>query len=146
MFRKNIFVPTRTPGNRFSNALKPTKLACLSSQVVAADGDESRRASQYRALAAAPVPDDDPAVKSDRPPSSSEIEYWLTHFADDKTLVFRTGLTPIDIHLTISALSFHYVANNGTFSMIFDLEMMSPAALAHRREEVVEVVLRSLRV
>ena len=59
--------------------------------------------------------------------------------------VFRAGVKPIDIHLTISALSFHYVANSGTFSMIFDLEMMSAQALAHRRDEVVETVLRSLR-
>jgi uncharacterized protein len=30
---------------------------------------------------------DDPSAKSDRPPSSSEIEFWLTRFADDETTV-----------------------------------------------------------
>jgi AcrR family transcriptional regulator len=57
---------------------------------------------------------------------------------------FRPGVSAIDIHQTISALSFHPVSNRGTFSLIFDLDMTSEEALARRRDEVVDTVLRSL--
>ena len=59
--------------------------------------------------------------------------------------VFRPGVAPIDIHMTISALSFFNVANRWTFSLIFDHEMASPDAHAHRREVAVETVLRFLQ-
>jgi AcrR family transcriptional regulator len=59
--------------------------------------------------------------------------------------VFRPGVTAIDIHLTISALSFHYIANRGTFSLLFDLDMESPEAVARRCEVVVDTVMRALR-
>lgn len=59
--------------------------------------------------------------------------------------VFRAGISPLDIHMTISALSFFNVSNRATFSLIFNHDMTSEAALAHRREVVVETVLSFLR-
>jgi AcrR family transcriptional regulator len=59
--------------------------------------------------------------------------------------MFREGVKAIDIHLTISALSFHYIGNRYSFSLIFNLEMASPEAVARRREVVVETVLDSLK-
>ena len=47
--------------------------------------------------------------------------------------------------MTISALSFFKVSNAATFSLIFQHDMSSPAALAERRDIVVETVLRFLR-
>jgi hypothetical protein len=55
--------------------------------------------------------------------------------------VFREGIDPIDLHMTISALCFYNVSNRYTFSQIFDRDMTSPAAVASRREQVVQVVL-----
>jgi AcrR family transcriptional regulator len=55
---------------------------------------------------------------------------------------FRKGLDPIDLHLTISALAFFNVSNKATFSAIFDVDMGSMKALAIRRAQVVEVVMR----
>jgi AcrR family transcriptional regulator len=54
---------------------------------------------------------------------------------------FRKGIDPIDLHMTISALSFYNVSNRYTFSRIFDRDMTSPRAVTSRREQVVELVL-----
>ena len=59
--------------------------------------------------------------------------------------VFRDGLNPIDLHMTISALCFYNVSNRYTFSEIFRRDMVSPEAVETRREQVVEVVLAACR-
>jgi AcrR family transcriptional regulator len=59
--------------------------------------------------------------------------------------VFRKGLDPVDIHMSISALCFFNVSNRATFSTIFARDMTSPKALAERRAIVVETVLRYVR-
>jgi AcrR family transcriptional regulator len=55
---------------------------------------------------------------------------------------FRAGLDPIDIHLTISALSFYNVSNRGSILQVFGHDMGQPAARARRRASVIEAVLR----
>lgn len=59
--------------------------------------------------------------------------------------VFRADLDPIELHMTISALCFYNVSNRYTFSEIFRRDMVSPAAVERRREQVVEVVLAACR-
>lgn len=59
--------------------------------------------------------------------------------------VFRPKIDPIDLHMTISALSFHMVANRSTFSRIFKRDMSSEQAIAKRRDIVVDTVLCYLR-
>jgi AcrR family transcriptional regulator len=59
--------------------------------------------------------------------------------------VFRRGLDPVDIHASISALSFFNVSNRHTFGLIFKIDPMSRAYVAHRRESVIDMVLRFLR-
>lgn len=56
--------------------------------------------------------------------------------------VFRSDVDPVDLHMTISALAFFNVGNRATFSKIFKRDMASPKALAARRDQVVETVLR----
>lgn len=56
--------------------------------------------------------------------------------------LFRPGIDPVDLHMTISALCFFNVANRATFSTIFKRDMASPQALVKRRAEVVDTVLR----
>ena len=56
--------------------------------------------------------------------------------------VFRGDVDPVDLHMTISALAFFNVGNRATFSKIFKRDMTSPEALATRRDQVVEMVLR----
>jgi AcrR family transcriptional regulator len=55
--------------------------------------------------------------------------------------VFRDGIDPIDLHMSISALCFFNVANRATFSGIFRRDMSSDAALARRRTIVVDTIL-----
>jgi AcrR family transcriptional regulator len=59
--------------------------------------------------------------------------------------IFRKGLDPVDIHASISALSFFNVSNRHTFGLIFKLDMLSPAYIAQRRANVVEMVVRFVR-
>lgn len=55
---------------------------------------------------------------------------------------FRPGLDPVDIHASISALSFFNVSNRHTFGRIFKIDMLSTAFIAHRRESIVEMLVR----
>lgn len=59
--------------------------------------------------------------------------------------VFRPGLDPIDIHASISALTFFNVSNRHTFSLIFKRDMSRPEVVARRRESVVQMLLRFVR-
>ena len=56
--------------------------------------------------------------------------------------VFRPGLDPIDIHASISALTFFNVSNQHTIGLIFKHDGQSPEALAARRHSVVELIVR----
>ena len=58
---------------------------------------------------------------------------------------FRAGLAPIDIHATISALSFFNVSNRHTFGTIFKIDMTAKTVAAKRREQVIETVVRFVR-
>ena len=62
-----------------------------------------------------------------------------------KSGVFRKGLDPVDIHASISALSFFNVANRHTFGVIFKVDTRASSYVAHRRDNVVEMVLRFVR-
>ena len=55
--------------------------------------------------------------------------------------VFRPGIDQVDLHMSISALSFFNVANSHTFALIFKNDMTSPAAIAQRCDNIVEMVL-----
>jgi AcrR family transcriptional regulator len=56
--------------------------------------------------------------------------------------VFRTGLDPIDIHASISALTFFNVSNQHTFGLIFKHDSAAAAARAIRRSNIVEMIVR----
>jgi AcrR family transcriptional regulator len=55
---------------------------------------------------------------------------------------FRPGLDQIDIHMTISALTFFNVSNRYTFSKIFNRDIADAKVRARRREIVIDTVLR----
>lgn len=56
--------------------------------------------------------------------------------------LFRSGIDPVELHMTISALCFFNVSNRYTFSFIFQRDMSSAAALQARRESVIDTVER----
>ena len=59
--------------------------------------------------------------------------------------VFRAGLDPVDLHMSISALSFFNTANRHTFALIFKRDFDSPAAVAARRDSIIEMIVRFVR-
>ncbi|QHE77054.1 TetR/AcrR family transcriptional regulator [Hydrogenophaga sp. PBL-H3] len=58
---------------------------------------------------------------------------------------FRPGLDPIDIHASISALTFFNVSNRHTFGLIFKRDLTDPAIAAQRRASITEMVVRFVR-
>ncbi|MFO1326799.1 MAG: TetR/AcrR family transcriptional regulator [Rubrivivax sp.] len=59
--------------------------------------------------------------------------------------VFRSGIDPVDLHMSISALSVFNVANRHTFALIFQRDLESPAAQIARRDSIIEMVVRFCR-
>ena len=59
--------------------------------------------------------------------------------------VFRSGIDPVDLHMSISALSVFNIANRHTFALIFKRDLESPAALIARRDSIIEMVVRFVR-
>ena len=59
--------------------------------------------------------------------------------------VFRADVDPVDLHMSISALSFYNVSNRHTFSFIFDRDLGAPDVHAARRASVVDTILRYVR-
>jgi AcrR family transcriptional regulator len=58
---------------------------------------------------------------------------------------FRPGLDPIDIHASISALTFFNVSNRHTFGLIFKRDLNDPKVAAQRRTSITEMVVRFVR-
>jgi AcrR family transcriptional regulator len=59
--------------------------------------------------------------------------------------VFRPGLAPIDIHASISALTFFNVSNQHTFGLIFKDGADPSQATIARRQSITEMVVRFVR-
>jgi AcrR family transcriptional regulator len=55
--------------------------------------------------------------------------------------LFKPGIDPVDLHTTISALSFYNVSNRHTFLHNFGVDFAAPAVRAKRREQIVQCVL-----
>lgn len=60
--------------------------------------------------------------------------------------VFRRGLDPLHIYLSIAGMSFFYFANIHTLSRAFDRTLGTPAAIEERRAHIVDFALNALRV
>lgn len=58
---------------------------------------------------------------------------------------FRADVDPVDLHMSISALSVFNVSNRHTFSFIFERDLNAPAVHAARRDSVIETILRAIR-
>jgi AcrR family transcriptional regulator len=56
--------------------------------------------------------------------------------------VFRAGLDPLDIHASISALTFFNVSNQHTFGLIFKDTPKAKIATAARRASITDMVVR----
>jgi TetR/AcrR family transcriptional regulator len=59
--------------------------------------------------------------------------------------VFRKGINPVHLYISIAGLSYFYFSNTSTLSAIFGKDLSSPAARRARRTHVVDLVMQSLR-
>ena len=55
--------------------------------------------------------------------------------------VFRKGVDPVQLNITIAALGYYYLTNRHTLSIIFDRDLMTPDALTARVDFMIENVL-----
>lgn len=60
--------------------------------------------------------------------------------------VFRKGLDPLHIYLSIAGMAFFYFSNIHTLSRIFSRPLGSAAAIAERRAHIVDFVLNAIRL
>jgi TetR/AcrR family transcriptional regulator len=63
-----------------------------------------------------------------------------------KTGQFRRNIDPIDLYVSISALTAHYISNRYTFEAIFGRRMMTPKRIRQRLEHAAEMILRYVEV
>lgn len=60
--------------------------------------------------------------------------------------VFRKGLDPLHVYLSIAGMAYFYFANIHTLSRIFNRELSAGPAVAERRAHIVDFVLNSIRI
>lgn len=59
--------------------------------------------------------------------------------------VFREGIDPVDLYISITSLSAHYVAHRYTFEAIFKTKLMTAKKLKERKEVIGDMILRYLK-
>ena len=59
--------------------------------------------------------------------------------------VFRRDVDPVQLYITIAAISYFYMSNIHTLSVIFDAPLAADPGMAARRAHAIEVVLGYLR-
>lgn len=59
--------------------------------------------------------------------------------------VFRSGLDPVNLYVTIAAMSYFYLSNNWTLSAIFGRPLGTDAACRRRRQHNVDMILNAIR-
>jgi AcrR family transcriptional regulator len=62
-----------------------------------------------------------------------------------KARVFRAGVDPVELYITIAALGFFYLSNRHTLSTIFGRDLAAPKSIAAREQHIVDVVLNYLK-
>jgi TetR/AcrR family transcriptional regulator len=62
------------------------------------------------------------------------------------TGVFRAELDPVDLYISITSLTAHYMNNRFTFEAIFQTDLMAPRRVRQRLEHAAEMVLSYMMV
>ena len=59
--------------------------------------------------------------------------------------VFRSGIDPVDLYISISSLSAYYVAHQHTLNALFHIDVMNPRRLEQREKHIADMILRYVR-
>lgn len=60
----------------------------------------------------------------------------------EQTGVFRPGVDPVQLNITIAAIGYYYLTNRFTGSIVFERDLMDPAALEQRLQFNIETIIR----
>ena len=60
--------------------------------------------------------------------------------------VFRAGVDPLQLYISIAALGYFYLSNNHTLSAVFGRNLISPKAKVERLQHIVDVVFGYLLI
>jgi TetR/AcrR family transcriptional regulator len=60
--------------------------------------------------------------------------------------VFRDGIDPVQLYISIAALGYHYLSNHYTLEVIFGIDLVSAERIAARADHVVDMVLSYCQV
>lgn len=55
--------------------------------------------------------------------------------------IFRSGIDPLQLYISIAGLAYFYLSNNHTLSAIFGRDLRAPAALDTRLAHIIDVVM-----
>ena len=58
--------------------------------------------------------------------------------------MFRSGIDPIDLYISICALGYMYFSNQHTLGVIFGRKLITPKALEHRKATISDIVISYL--
>ncbi len=56
--------------------------------------------------------------------------------------VFRPGIDPVQLNITIAAIGYYYLTNRFTGSILFERDFMAPEALEERLRFNLETIMR----
>lgn len=73
-------------------------------------------------------------------PLLATIKELLQRGIDEK--VFRDEIDPIDLYISITSLTAHYISNHHTFDAIFEQQLMLPQRVKRRLDHAAEMVVR----
>ena len=59
--------------------------------------------------------------------------------------VFRAGVDPVQLNITIAAIGYYYLTNRFTGSIVFERDMMAPDALERRLTFNIDTIIRLVR-
>lgn len=77
-----------------------------------------------------------------------EVSRAFTHMVEDilrrgvEEGVFRDGIDPVNLNVTIAAIGYYYLTNRFTGSYLFERDFMSPEALEARLAFNIETIMR----
>lgn len=58
--------------------------------------------------------------------------------------VFRKGVDPVELYISISGLGYFYLSNQHTLSLLFKRKLTAPQAIEHRQAHLVDMVISYL--
>jgi TetR/AcrR family transcriptional regulator len=63
----------------------------------------------------------------------------------EKAGLFRRGIDPVQLYISIAGEGYFYLSNRYTLSRIFGRELMSPRALAVRKRHNADMILHGVK-